>query len=252
MKVVQYQWRKGERRPDINSPLWDLVDHPVDLTFVDPPYNYGVPYEGDVTGDKLPRRVYEEFVGDVVFQLANMTRDGGTLWWLCPAEDGEWMWPILTKYGELLHGRPIIWWEKFAQYQKKKLTPDYRLLFPLVVGGGSFTFNPDPIRVESERLKMGDPRANPDGRIPGHVWLVRRLQGTSNFRVPWHPVQLAPEPLQRIVMGWTNEGDVVLDAFAGSGSMGVICKDLKRGYVAVDESEVYCEKIKERLGIVDE
>lgn len=246
-RIIQHKWGVTDRFAD-DSPMWHYVDNPVDLVFADPPYNYGVNYSGDDTGDKIPTLDYRMRVDYVLCQLSNLVKNGGTLWWLCPAEDGDWTWKLLTRHGSLLHGRPIIWYERFSQYQKKRLTSDYRLLFPLVVGQEKCSvFNPDDIRVKSVRQEVGDKRADPNGRVPGHVWTVRRLQGNARDRVKWHPTQLPPEPLEQIVRGWTNPGDTVMDAFAGSGSMGVVTKRLGRHFVGTEGSATYCEKIRRRL-----
>jgi DNA modification methylase len=246
INIIQHSW-ESVGRPSRESPLWPLVENPVDLAFADPPYNYGIDYADDPTEDNLERLDYIAWVDHVVFQLRQMVRDGGILWWLSPAEHGAWLWPMLTKYGSLLHGKPIIFYERFSQYQQSKLTSDYRLLWPLVIGRSKVTFNPDEIREPSVRQEMGDSRADPRGRVPGHVWQVRRLQGTATARVDWHPAQLAPEPLERIVRGWTNEGNHVLDAFAGSGSMGLVCKAQGRRFTGIEQSGEYCEKMRKRL-----
>lgn len=243
-KIIQHSWTTAYRPPK-DSPLWEIIENKVDLIFADPPYNYKVKYDGDDTGDN--RFDYKSWVSTIIFNLNQIVRDGGTLWWLCPAQDGGWVWPILERYGTLLYGKPIIWYERFSQYQQKALTSDYRLLFPLRIGTKKVTFNPDDIREESVRQQMGDKRADPRGRVPGHVWAVRRLQGTAKDRVDWHPAQLPPEPLERIIRGWTNEGDTVLDAFAGSGSMGVICLRNHREFIGVEQSAHYCNKMRERF-----
>lgn len=82
---------------------------------------------------------------------------------------------------------------------------------------------------------------------PGCIWKVRRLQGTSRDRVDWHPCQLPPEMLVRIVKGWSNPGDLVIDAFAGSGSLGKVCRELNRGFVGVDRSATYIGKMAEEM-----
>ena len=238
LSIIKHSWTPEE-------PL--LLEEPVDMVFADPPYNIGVTYDGDETRDKSPEEVYRYWVGSVITSCVNLLRDGGTLWWLCPPEHASWVWPMLTVHGDLLYGRPIIWHERFSQYQQKRLTCDYRMLFPLVVGGEAATFNPDDIREESERQRMGDKRADPRGRVPGHVWRVRRLQGNALDRVDWHPAQLPPESLERIVSGWTNLGDTVVDAFAGSASMGMACKKLGRSFIGVEQSDVYCKEARKRL-----
>ena len=237
--IIQHTW---------NQNTFLGYDKAVDLVFADPPYNYRVDYEDDATGDKLPFIVYQIWIASVIEQCVSLLRSGGTLWWLCPAEDGDWTWDLLTEYGVLLHKRPIVWHERFSQYQQTQLTADYRLLFPLVVGDPSkVIFRPDNIREESERQRRGDKRADPRGRVPGHVWQTRRLQGNAKDRVPWHPAQLPPEPLERIICGWTNPGDTVVDAFAGSGSMGVVCKKHGREFVGIEQSEEYCQQMRERI-----
>lgn len=248
-RIIQESWDAGNRFAD-KSKLWHYINEPVDLSFADPPYNYGVDYDGDETGDKLPTDEYQFWIEMVIYKMAAVTKKGGMLFWLCPAEHGSWVWEILEPYGKLLYNKPIIWYERFSQYQSKRLTSDYRLLFPLVVSGKTRDpyFNPDDIREESVRQQMGDKRADPRGRVPGHVWTVSRLQGNHPDRVNWHKAQLPQAPLERIVKGWTREGEVVMDAFAGSGSLAMVCKRLNRGFVGVDQSGLYCRGIKERMG----
>jgi len=81
----------------------------------------------------------------------------------------------------------------------------------------------------------------------GQVWDIRRLQGSSRDRCSWHPCQLPPELLTRIVRGWSNPGDTVVDAFAGSGSLGHVCRTLDRKFVGVDRSPTYIEHLREDL-----
>ncbi len=250
-RIMQTIWTADDRVGKA-SPLWEYVENPVDLSFADPPYNYRVKYDSDMSKDNVPVEQYRYWIAQVVRKLAGMTKVGGMMFWLSPAEDGRWMWPVLERYGTLLQGKPIIWHERFSQYQSKKLTSDYRLLWPLIIGDLSGkitkpTFNPNDIRVESVRQQMGDPRANPEGRVPSHVWQVSRLQGNAGTRVDWHPAQLPPAPLEMIVKGWTNPGDTVLDAFAGGGSLGLVCKEHGRNFVGVEQSTLYCKKMRARL-----
>lgn len=242
IEVIRHQWEynKPIRRPT-NAPAAKIV-------FADPPYNLGKKYDDDPTADA--REDYQEWVEWVVYYSSQMLLPGGTFWWVCPEAHGDFIGPLLTRLvGPRLHR--VIWYESFAQYQgKKKLTEDYRFIFCHQKPGAIPTFNPDEILIPSDRQEIyKDKRANPDGRVPGQVWKVRRLQGSSNDHVDWHPCQLPPELLERVVKGWSSEGDTVMDAFAGSGNMGLICKANHRNAILVDQSPTYVAKMKERLGL---
>lgn len=57
-----------------------------------------------------------------------------------------------------------------------------------------------------------------------------------------------PEKLvEFFVKSFTNEGDVVLDCFAGSGTVGVVCKELNREYILIDKEEENIELCKKRI-----
>lgn len=220
-----------------------------DLVFADPPYNIGVKYADDPTKDKMTPEQYQQFTLDTLATLIASARGGATLWWMVPEEHADWVGEMLTRVvGPRLYR--IVWEEAFAQYQgNRALTKDYRFIFVhRVASDGVVTFNPDDIRIPSARQEVyKDKRANSKGRVPGCIWKVRRLQGTSRDRVDWHPCQLPPEMLVRIVKGWTNPGDLVIDAFAGSGSLGKVCRELNRGFVGVDRSATYIGKMAEEM-----
>ena len=45
----------------------------------------------------------------------------------------------------------------------------------------------------------------------------------------------------------TNEGDLVLDNCAGSGTTGVACKNLNRNYILIEKEPEYIDIINKRL-----
>lgn len=45
----------------------------------------------------------------------------------------------------------------------------------------------------------------------------------------------------------SNEGDLVLDCFMGSGTTGVACKKLNRNFIGMEINETYFNKAKERI-----
>lgn len=213
------------------------------LIFADPPYNVGIEYADDQTKDEDSQ--YKNRIQSIIHTLACCAAPDCWLWWMCPMEHTDWLPGLLKRHWNIVHR--VVWYETFAQYNPRSLTKDCRMIYG--VRRGNPPFNPDDVRIPSRRNELGDRRGDPRGRVPGSVWTIRRLQGTSLDRVDWHPAQLPPELLERIVGLCTNPGALVLDAFAGSGNMGLACRKLGRSFVLVDQSPTYIAKIKERLSL---
>jgi len=49
------------------------------------------------------------------------------------------------------------------------------------------------------------------------------------------------------VLASSNEGDTILDVFAGSFALGEVCKNYSRDYIGIEMSKTYCEIGKNRL-----
>ena len=60
------------------------------------------------------------------------------------------------------------------------------------------------------------------------------------------PIALARDHLKT----WSNEGDIVCDIMAGSGTTLLAAKELKRKWIGIDVSQEYCNLMKKRLGII--
>jgi len=62
-----------------------------------------------------------------------------------------------------------------------------------------------------------------------------------------HPTQKPVALFEYLIKTYTNEGDLVLDNCAGSGTTGVACKNLNRNYILIEKEPEYVEIIKKRL-----
>jgi site-specific DNA-methyltransferase (adenine-specific) len=65
-----------------------------------------------------------------------------------------------------------------------------------------------------------------------------------------HPTQKPEYLLERIVLASTEEGQVILDPFCGSGTTGVAAVRLGRQFIGIDVSEEYLQISKKRLAKV--
>ena len=62
-----------------------------------------------------------------------------------------------------------------------------------------------------------------------------------------HPTEKPVDLFEWLIKTYSNEGDLVLDNCAGSGTTGVACINLKRDFILIEKEEKYCNGIKVRL-----
>ena len=62
-----------------------------------------------------------------------------------------------------------------------------------------------------------------------------------------HPTQKPVALFEYLIKTYTNEGDLVLDNCAGSGTTGVACKNLNRNYILIEKEPKYIDIIKKRI-----
>ena len=103
------------------------------------------------------------------------------------------------------------------------------------------TWNGNDILEPSDRATIyGDPRtmakeSNKGMRVPMDVWYGKywgRIQGNNKERRGKHDNQLPEVYLERVIRACSNEKDLVLDPFLGSGTTGLIAHALGRDFQA--------------------
>jgi site-specific DNA-methyltransferase (adenine-specific) len=78
------------------------------------------------------------------------------------------------------------------------------------------------------------------------VWSINPPQ-TEEKKYGKHPTQKPLDLLRRIVLSSTNEGDVVLDPFAGSSTTGIASAMYGRKYIGIDTDKNFLELSRKRF-----
>lgn len=69
----------------------------------------------------------------------------------------------------------------------------------------------------------------------------------AHIRSVWHPTEKPVHLMERLIALVTAEGDIVLDAFMGSGTTGVACKTLGRSFIGMELNPAYYQIAKLRV-----
>ena len=81
------------------------------------------------------------------------------------------------------------------------------------------------------------------------VWTIAAPSKTEKLHGK-HPTQKPIELLKRLILAFTNEGDIILDPFMGSGTTGVVAKMYNRKFVGVEKEKEYFDLAIKRINEV--
>ena len=91
--------------------------------------------------------------------------------------------------------------------------------------------------------------------------LMRELNGGKQAKDVWessitkksekkygkHPTQKPEKILEKLILASTDENDLILDPFNGSGTTGIVANELKRKYIGIDTEKKYLDLTIRRL-----
>lgn len=108
---------------------------------------------------------------------------------------------------------------------------------------GKHCFNYDVMKAENNHKQMKDFREFEDDAS-----LIETATSTrSEKKYGYHPTQKPLKLLERIIKAATNENDIVLDPFCGSGTTGIAASILNRKFIGIEKDESNLLLSKERF-----
>ncbi len=228
-----------------------LDDSSIDLALLDPPYNMK---KADWDNFKSESDFFE-FTFSWIDALLPKVKDNGSIYVFNTPYNSAFILQHLVSKG--LHFQNWITWDKrdgMGGAKRRFNNGQETILF--FSKGGNHTFNYDDVRVPYEsvaRIEHAKKKGilkngkrwypNPNGRLCGEVWHItsERHKNKVNGKVQ-KMRHVTPKPLElveRIIRASSNEGDLVLDFFVGSGTTAVASKRLGRNYICSDKCKEY-------------
>lgn len=238
---------------DVIEALKQIDDNSVDLIFIDPPYNLGKKYADNIDDNWESEEEYFKWVYIWLDSAIAKLKKNGSLYIMNSVQNIPFIDIYLRKKMTILSR--IAWYYDSSGVQAKRFYGClYEPILFAVKSKYNYTFNYEDILIETTtgaKRNLIDYRKNPPQlynkfKVPGNVWEFPRVRYKMKEYVE-HPSQKPEALLERIVKASSNEGDVVLDLFAGSFSMGMVCKKLNRNYIGIEKSETYAKVGKRRL-----
>jgi len=225
----------------------------VNLILTDPPYNAsngGVNLPNNKTGgaffkvnekwDKFDSYdSYFDFTKEWINEADKLLAPNGTIMVCASFHNlGEVIMALKEKGYKFLN---VVTWEKtnpMPSITKRFLTHSTEFIVWFAKGSG-WTFNYDDMKKYNFDKQLKD------------VWRFsvcqgkERIKGENNRAA--HPTQKPLALFHRLVEMASNEGDIVLDPFMGSGTTAVVCEKLNRKWIGIEQDKKYIKIADKRI-----
>ena len=225
------------------------------LTVTSPPYNIGKEYE-DITAIND----YVEWCTQWMKLIHSTTTDNGAFWLnvgYLQADNRGLCVPIpylLWDKSPFYFLQEIVWHYGAGVATRKRLCPRNEKWLFYVKNSEDYVFNLDDIRDPNVKYpnqkKNGTFRCNPLGKNPSDVWAFPKVTTgakRSSKERTGHPAQFPLPVVERVIKASSNQADIVLDPFSGSGSAGLAAAALGRIFVGFELRADYCKIASERF-----
>ncbi len=235
-----------------------LPENKFDLLFADPPYNLTKNF-GANSFKQTSLEDYEIWLDSWLEKLVKTLKKTASVY-IC----GDWRSSSAIQRVGMKHFnlKNRITWEREkgrgAKANWKNASED--IWFFTV--SDEFTFNLDAVKTKrkvlapyTENGKPKDWKKSDDGNFrlthPSNLWNDLTVPFWSMPENTDHPTQKPEKLLAKIILASTNENDLILDPFAGSGTTAVVAKKLNRRFCGIEADENYCLLTEKRLALAE-
>lgn len=250
---------------DCKIELLNIPNETIDLTLTSPPYDNIRNYNGYSFNDN-------DFI-EIVKQLFRITKNGGVVVWIVGdsvikgSETGTSFRQALQFIQEGFNLHDTMIFEKNtssfpAKKDSKRYTQIFEYMFVFCKGKiktgnlicdkinkcyGSTNWGKKTQRNQNgELIETKKIKPVPEFSPRNNIWKYNVGKGfnSSNEESHKHPAIFPEKLAEDHILSWTNEGDIVLDIFVGSGTTCKMAVKNNRHYIGIDISEEYCELSK--------
>lgn len=227
----------------------NIPNDSIDITFADPPFNLKKKYSG--YKDNIEINEYLEWCKQWINEMVRITKPSGSIF---VHNIPKWLTYYATFLNEIAHFKHWIAWDAPTSPMGKSLQPSHY---------GILYYVKDPKQTKFYEIRYSHKRCrkcqyllkdyggkkgilHPFGPLISDVWTdIHRIK--HNKYRDEHPCQLPIHLLERIILMATDENDIVLDPFIGTGTTAIASKRLGRRFIGIDIDEKYVKITSDKL-----
>ncbi|HEV3053913.1 MAG TPA: site-specific DNA-methyltransferase [Solirubrobacteraceae bacterium] len=254
--------------------LGRLPNEAFDLVYMDPPFNTGraqarhtLETAAAANGDRvgfggrtyktrlLQSLAYDDAFADYLAFLEprlvrarELLAPHGTLYFHIDYREAHYCKLLLDElFGRDAFLNEIIWAYDYGAKPRRRWPAKHDTILAYVRTPGAHYFDADAVEREPYMAPgLVTPEKAARGKRPTDVWF-HTIVPTNGKEKTGYPTQKPEGVLRRLVQASSRPGGWCLDPFAGSGTLGAVCRALGRRFVLVDSNPVAIRVMRERL-----
>jgi site-specific DNA-methyltransferase (adenine-specific) len=254
--------------------LQKMASDSIDLIYIDPPFNTGksqsrkqIKTVADENGDRIGfqgrsyrtvevgQKAYHDQFDDYLGFLKPRLKEAyrilkpdGSLYFHIDYREVHYCKILLDQiFGRESFLNEIIWAYDYGARTKKKWPPKHDNILWYAKDPTHYTFNVDEIeRIPYMAPGLVGKEKAARGKLPTDTWW-HTIVPTNGTEKTGYPTQKPLGIMRRIIQASSNEGDLVLDFFGGSGSTGAACLEYNRRFILIDNNPQSIQIMRKRF-----
>jgi site-specific DNA-methyltransferase (adenine-specific) len=252
-----------------------LPEQAFDLIYMDPPFNTGraqarrtMTVEASENGDRVGfkgrryrTRLLESLAYDDAFadylgfleprlvRARELLAPHGTLYFHIDYREAHYCKLLLDElFGRDAFLNEIVWSYDYGAKPRRRWPAKHDTILAYVKAPGEHWFDADAVEREPYMAPgLVTPEKAARGKRPTDVWF-HTIVPTNGREKTGYPTQKPEGVLRRLVQASSRPGGWCLDPFAGSGTLGAVCRQLGRRFVLIDDHPTAIDVMRGRLG----
>lgn len=192
---------------------------------------------------------YLEFIGPRLEHAHRLLTDDGTLYFHIDYREAHYCKVLLDQiFGRDCFINEIIWAYDYGGRSRRRWPAKHDTILVYAKDADRYFFDQDAIeRIPYMAPGLVSKEKAARGKLPTDVWW-HTIVPTNGKEKTGYATQKPEGILRRILSASSQEGDWVLDFFAGSGTTGAVAQQMNRRYVLIDNNDEAISVMARRLG----
>jgi site-specific DNA-methyltransferase (adenine-specific) len=227
-----------------------MLDHTIDLVITDPPFaidfkakraNYHRTPSRVLEGyNEIPKKQYYHFTIKWMKEVYRILKDSGCMYVFSGWNNLKDILIAIDESGFITVNH-IIWKYQFGLVTKRRFVSSHYHCLYVCKNDATRKFFPYARYGKEEEDKDGGSLHYKDKE---DLWIINREYWKGDQKTP---TKLPEELIKKILMYSSEEGDIVMDPFLGSGQVAMVSKMLKRQYIGFEIVKQYYDFARERI-----